>query len=365
MVKKLKLKIIGIWIASMFLIIILFSSLSQPLFHQSWGLKMVQGPSMEPVFNSGDLVFVIPHIPGIQEKPKVGDIIVFEASTDEGFKQTMIHRINKIKDRKIYTKGDNVQKTDQEGGGWKPLSENEIQGIIPQIAGQPLVIPKLGGLINDYWLFLVIGVSALLIIILISNSNKLKISMKKIRLEKRRNSLSFYVRHKREFTYWLLFLVFTISLMFLFSSGWQSEYISYDVSETSTSGIFGSRGSNLGILQVGTEKNIPLNFTNEMPIPMVVVIISDDPCITISEKCLVINPNEKKEIQVSVTAIDENIGHKVSTVNIIKYPGFLPAEIIAKLTKISIPLTMFLISCLPVGIITLVCYGIDRKINRE
>jgi signal peptidase I len=365
MVKKLKLKTIGIWIVFLFLVIILFSSLSQPLLHRSWGLKMVQGPSMEPVFNSGDLVFVIPYIIEIHEKPKIGDIIVFEASTDEGFKQMMAHRINEIKDGRIYTKGDNVQKTDQEGGGWKPLSENEIQGIIPQIAGQPIVIPKLGGLINDYWLYIIIGVSAIIIIILINNSNNLKISMKKTRLEKRRNMLSFYSQHEREFTYLILFLVFTISIMFLFSSGWQSEYLSYDVSESSTSGIFGSRGSNLGILKVGTEKNLPLNFTNELPIPIVVVIVSDDPYIKTSEKYLAINHNEKKETQVTVTATNENIGHKVSMINIIKYPGFLPAEIIAKFTKISIPLTMFLISCFPVGIITFIFYVLDRKINRK
>lgn len=345
--------------------IILFSALSQPLFHQSLGLKMVQGPSMEPVFYSGDMVFVIPHITGVQEKPKVGDIIVFEASTDEGFKQMMIHRINMIKDGKIYTKGDNVAKTDQEGGGWKPLSENEIQGVIPQIAGQPLVIPKLGGLINNYWLYIVIGVSALLIILYINDLGKQRISLKKRRLEERRKRHSFHGQHKRELTYSFIFLVFTISLMFLFSSGWQSEYISYDVSETSTSGIFGSRGSNLGILQVGTEKNIPLNFTNDLPIPMVAVVVSDDTHISTSEKSIVINQNEKKQTQMTVTATKENIGHKVAKVNIIKYPEILPAEIIAKLTKISIPLTMFFVSCFPVGIITLICYGADRKFGRK
>ncbi len=361
----MKLKVVGIWIVFFFLVIILFSALSQPLFHQSLGLKMVQGPSMEPVIYSGDLVFVIPHITGLQEKPKVGDIIVFEASTDEGFKQMMIHRINEIKDGKIYTKGDNVQKTDQEGGGWKPLSENEIQGVIPQIAGQPLVIPKLGGLINDYWLYLVIGVSALLIILYINNSSKPSMSLRKRRLEERRKRWSFYGQHKRGVTYSAIFLVFTVSLMFLFSSGWQSGYISYDVSETGTSGTFGSRGSNLGILQVGTEKNIPLNFSNELPIPMVTVLVSDDPNLVISENPLVVNQNERKETQLTVTATKENIGHNIVQMNIITFPEILPAEIMAKLSKVNIPLTMFLVSCLPVGIITLICYGADRKFGRK
>jgi hypothetical protein len=79
----------------------------------------------------------------------------------------------------------------------------------------------------------------------------------------------------------------------------------------------------------------------------------------------VINQNEKKEIQMRVTATKENIGHIVAKVNIIKYPGLLPAEIIAMFTKISIPLTMFLVSCFPVGIITLTFYGVDRKIGRK
>lgn len=316
---------------------------------------------MEPVFHSGDLVFVVPHIPRIQEKTKVGDIIVFEASTDEGFKQMMIHRIHEIQNGKIYTKGDNVQKTDQEGGSWKPLSENEIQGIIPQIAGQPLMIPALGGLLTEYWLYLVIGGLALLIILYINSSTKRRISVKKRRLEEWRKRHSLYGRHKREVTYSFLFLVFTISLMFLFSLGWQSGYISYDVSETSISGTFGSRGSTLGVLQVGTEKSIPLNFTNDLPIPMVAVIVSDDPYISTSEKPLVIYQNETKETQMTVTATKENIGHKVAAVNIIRYPVIIPAEIITMLTKVNIPLAMFLVSCLPVGIITLICYAADRK----
>jgi len=361
----LKLKSVGIWIIFLLVVVLLISALSQPLLHQSWGLKIVQGPSMEPVFHDGDMVFVAPYIWGLQGKPEVGDIIVFEAWTDEGFQQVMIHRINEIKDEKIYTKGDNVQKTDQEGGGWKPLSENEIQGVIPQIADQPLVIPKLGGLINDYWLYIVIGVSALLIILYINDSNKPRISIRKRKLEERRKRWSFYGKHKREITYSAIFLVFTVFLMFLFSSGWRSGYVYYDVSETSSVEVFGSRGSNFGVMQVGTGKSIPLNFSNELWIPMVIVFVYDDSNLEISENPIVIKHDQTREVGLTAFAIRENIGHNAVQVSIIRYPEILPSGILAELTKVNIPLAIFLVSCLPVGIITLICYGTDRKFSRR
>ena len=127
----------------------------------------------------------------------------------------MIHRIHDVKNGSIFTKGDNVAMTDQEGGGWKPLSEEDIQGMIPEINGYPLMIPYLGELIDAYWLYLVIGVSALLIILYINGLEKPR-KWKK-RLEERKKRTSFYYHHEREITYSALFLIFTVFLMWLLS----------------------------------------------------------------------------------------------------------------------------------------------------
>jgi len=344
--------------------VLLFSALSQPLLHQSWGFKNIQGPSMEPTFKDGDVVFVVPYFSWRMEEPSVGEMIVFEAWTDEGIRQTMIHRIHEIKDGEIFTKGDNVVKTDQEVG-WKTLKVEEIQGFVPEIFGYPMVIPELGVLINEYWLYLVIGILDLLLILYINDLRKPRKSKRKRKLEDRRKRWSFYGQHKRGITYSAIFLVFTVFLMFLFSSGWQSEYIFYDVSETSSGEVFESRGSSFGVLQVGTEKSVPLNFSNEFQIPMVTVFVSADPNLVISENPIVLKHNQTKKASLTVYATKENIGHNAVQMNLITYPEILPAEIIAKLTKVNIPLTIFLVSCLPVGIITLICYGTDRKFSRR
>lgn len=362
--KALKWKAIGIWIIFFFVVVLIFSALSQPLLHQSWGLKIVQGPSMEPIFHSGDLVFVVPQITWLQGKPQVGEIIVFEAWTSEGFRQMMIHRIHEVTtDGKIFTKGDNVAKTDQEGGGWKPLSEEDIQGVIPEIAGHPLMIPKVGGVLYTYWLYLLIGGTALLIILYINGSKKLTKAQK--RLEERRKRRTFSHRHKREIMYSTLFLIFSVLLMFLLSSGWQTGHLSYDVSDTSSSPTFGSWGSTLGVIHTGTEKTISLNFSNTLPIPMVTVIIPDDSNVVVSKNPLVLSQNDREKITLAVVGTTENIGRNDVRVNIITYPELFPTDMITKLLNINIPLALFCISCFPVGIITIIGYGLDRKYNRR
>jgi len=316
---------------------------------------------MEPVFHSGDLVFVIPPITWLQGEPRVGDIIVFEAWTSDGFRKTMIHRIQEITNKGIFTQGDNVAQTDQEGGGWKPLSEEDIQGVIPEIAGHPLMLPQVGGLMYTYWLYILIGGTALLMILYISGSKKLTKAKK--RLEERRKRRTFSHRHKREITYSALFLIFTLVLMLILSPGWQSEYISYDVSETSSSGTFGSTGSIFGVLKVGTEKSIQLNFSNNLPIPLVTVIVTDDPNINISENPLVLNQNYIRKTNVTALATKQNIGRNEAKINVITYPELLPAEIITTLAKINIPLSLFCLACFPVGIIAMIGYGLDRSLN--
>jgi signal peptidase I len=261
--EKSKVKTVGNLALYLLVALIIFSLFSQACLGQFWGLNLTQGTSMEPIFKDGDVVFVLPYVPSLMEEPNIGEIIVFEATTDEGIKRMFMHRIYEIRGDEIITKGDNVPKTDQEVG-WRSLKIGGIQGVVLEIFGYLMVIPRLGGLIKDNWLYLVIGVLELLLILSLIDLKKPKTSKPKKKLEEKRKRKSFYGQHERGITYLAIFLVFTCFLMFLFNSYRQSDYIQYDVSEISSGKMFGSRGLNFGVLQVGTEKSLSrilINFS--------------------------------------------------------------------------------------------------------
>jgi len=113
------------------------------------------------------------------------------------------------------------------------------------------------------------------------------------------------------------------------------------------------------------QNSLSMNFNNELWLPVVTVFICDDQNLAISKNPIILNANQTKEVNLTACATKENIGHNGVPVDIVTYPEILPAEMIAKLAKLNIALSLFLVCSLPVGIITLICYGIDRKSSRR
>ncbi|OYT46898.1 MAG: signal peptidase I [Desulfurococcales archaeon ex4484_42] len=114
---------------------LLFMTLTLLILTGNLVIAVVEGISMEPLFQTGDVVFVI------KVKPsdiKPGDIIVYEKPNGA----YIIHRVTKIVNENseivIITKGDNNKYYDP------PISVNQVVGKVLSIYDIPVKLPFLG-----------------------------------------------------------------------------------------------------------------------------------------------------------------------------------------------------------------------------
>ncbi len=113
------------------------------------GMAIVEGRSMEPLFHTGDVVFLVKKPP---DEIKVGDIVVYE--TPGG--KYIIHRVievYKVSDTYCYVvKGDNNPVPDlgfepcKPRGGITGIPYDSIKGVVYTVRGVPVKIPYIGGL---------------------------------------------------------------------------------------------------------------------------------------------------------------------------------------------------------------------------
>ena len=108
-------------------IIILYIFLSNTLF-----FAVVTSDSMDPTFKTGDILLM----KGVDVDVAPDDIIMF---TVEKQKDIIIHRVDKIMEEEVYTKGDATNKTDN----WVVEEEN-ITAEVLEIGGNPIVLKNLG-----------------------------------------------------------------------------------------------------------------------------------------------------------------------------------------------------------------------------
>ena len=98
-------------------------------------IAVVEGTSMEPLFQTGDVVFVI------KVKPsdiKPGDIIVYEKPNGAYIIQRVTKIVNENSEIVIITKGDNNKYYDP------PISANQVVGKVLSIYDIPVKLPFLG-----------------------------------------------------------------------------------------------------------------------------------------------------------------------------------------------------------------------------
>lgn len=105
-------------------------------------LGTIEGPSMEPLFQTGDLVVIIK---SELNNIKPGDIIVFRKKNENGF---VIHRVIQVinlRNATYYvTKGDNNSLPDYlefEGPG---IPSNRVIGKVMEVFNIPVKIPIIG-----------------------------------------------------------------------------------------------------------------------------------------------------------------------------------------------------------------------------
>lgn len=103
-------------------------------------LGVVEGPSMEPLFQTGDLVIIVK-----SNDINVGDIIVFKKRIGNGY---IIHRVisvNNFNGTSYYvTKGDNNPLPDYQEFEVLGIPQGRVVGKVLEINGIPMKIPMIG-----------------------------------------------------------------------------------------------------------------------------------------------------------------------------------------------------------------------------
>ncbi len=128
------LMILGDIIALLLLIVILLNIFGVIV------LGTVEGPSMEPLFQTGDLVIIVK-----TTDIRVGDVIIYRKKLGGGF---VIHRVIEILNvsNQLYyvTKGDNNALPDYQEFELVGVPTHRVVGKVLEINGLPLKIPAVG-----------------------------------------------------------------------------------------------------------------------------------------------------------------------------------------------------------------------------
>jgi len=108
------------------------------MLHTEYPIASITSGSMWPVLKQGDMVFIRGYS-GNKQDLKLGDVVVYK--NERGF---TIHRIVKLDEKTLVTKGDANNIDDA------PVEYSQLIGKMVTIKGQPLRIPYLGMLSQNY-----------------------------------------------------------------------------------------------------------------------------------------------------------------------------------------------------------------------
>ena len=138
-------KITTIFLTSFLFLITFLFLFSQLNFPGNYKILLVQSGSMSPAINTGDLVIIKPY-----KNYKKGNIVTFLSNK----KVNVTHRIIKIEDKNVTTKGDANQVNDQE-----TVNLNQILGKVF------FILPYFG-----YFIIFVKSIPGLIILIIIPST---------------------------------------------------------------------------------------------------------------------------------------------------------------------------------------------------
>ena len=104
-------------------------------------LSYVVTDSMEPTLEPGDGFIAVPSV--VAGEPAEGDVVVYRAQAGEHAGELVTHRVVGEGPRGYITRGDANPFTDQ-GSGEPPVTERRIVAAALQIDGEVLVLPEVG-----------------------------------------------------------------------------------------------------------------------------------------------------------------------------------------------------------------------------
>lgn len=304
------------------------------LFGRPLLLAAVPTGSMVPAFHPGDLIVVLPTwlMPGVAR----GDIIVFKL---DGSSDHIVHRIIDGDEMEGFvTKGDANPVSDAER-----VSPPEIVGVVPQVSGSALHMPRLGLLSLEQGPIsspVVAGVALMmgLFLLFMDARPTLKLPrMKRARREPAGGVLSLYLG--------LAGTVFLVTLIPAWTLSTQHRVRYEVVTEKPASDSLPGRYL-LG--RPGTEG---LTVHNSSPLPVLIIFRSADPALTY-EPVWAIAP-ARGEVGFLSTANNPELGPHDAEVRMGVFLPLLPPALLARLAGVSIGLAALATALVPAAVILL------------
>lgn len=343
--KRVLKSIVNLFILSVFGVVILSNSFMPFLIRG-------QGYSMFPTITHDSVVFTIPYslLKTFGYEPRVGDIIVFKAPA---LPPVWCHRIiGEVNDAYV-TQGDHNPQADP-----FQVKRDAILGVVPQIGGKPIAIPRLGfliGVLNSNYLVSISLVSVLVVFSFLSDRNVILKRLKPPRQTSRKLSKP------------LLFSVFALTLftvMFLPAlpySGYAS--VAYQVEEEHGL-VVGDGGSiNFGVVKLGTTVTKNLTLANNWVFPSIACFrLLNDAYdeVVVSPSYVVISPFKSVTINITVTAKDVH-GWTRLPMAVSVTPLLLPGQVIYRLLGVNSFLPAFLQALYPAVFASFFMYCVDQR----
>mgnify|MGYP000167909686 CR=1 FL=1 len=252
-----------------------------------------QGYSMFPTITHDSIVLTVPYsiLKALGYEPRVGDIIVFNAPA---IPPVWCHRIVGMMNGAYITKGDNNPEVDP-----FTVDKGDILAVVPQVAGRPLTIPKLGYIIG------VLHGNPMLAAALIVSLMASSLLMDRLDKRAKRSDEPFKFKVPRGGILLLIGLLL-FSASFLPSLGC-SGYIQISYQVEVGEGIVVGDGDplNFGVVKLGSKVSEPYTFRNGWILPSILCLrVIEDPYgeVSITPSCVVIPPLSSVTVNVTVRA---------------------------------------------------------------
>ena len=310
--------------------------------------------SMEPVFTRGDLVFILPTTNKTQFTH--GQIVVFR-SEENGIRDWTMHRIvDGNMEEGFITKGDNNERTDQEGSRYPAVKQEWIAGVVPTLGKIPAKMPLMVyiPLLLEQHMSNPLVIFGFLIVL------ALVLFVDEIFKPKKRRKKEAITKEHLFFLGGIAFAVMMAAVMLM-----GSLFITFPYGVEETVGVL--MGSDVGIIQKGSAREIKLaDLKNKGNIPFFYHVLNKDPQIIIDDTNFVIKQNNEKSI--SATVYGDREGLYQTNIIIGMFLPFLPHAIIKFIVKINFWLALVIVSLtptIPLFILPFLDYRFRRNIKNK
>jgi len=288
-------------------------------------ISYVRSNSMEPTMNVGDVFFVMPKL--FAGKINIGDIVVFKYPNSPNF---LVHRVVGQGKYGHLTQGDNSPFTDQQGG--HPFVKEEmIIGKVVTFLGKPLLIPKLGIVLQH--LSFIVTKNIFVIAIVLGTIGILSIKMDKTKRnirKKRRLKLKF--KHLY-FASVLILVSITTFLMVSKTGVLEIEYL------TSCE----ARKDDIRAVLPGSTIEREILFDNRGYIPLYVIIQPKSSNTYVPQANHLLWPGSTMRVSIQVK-VNQEIGWHKEPIEVCTYLLLMPPAILETLSRLHMYIPVVIIT---------------------